>query len=126
MVGKSYKGDGGRGGTGEYLLYKALETGNLTADDVKIVYLTPTEAGPAFEGSQVDAWSIWGSFTAIAEVEYNAELVISAKDIDSANDTIYVVRNAFLEEHPDIVSGIFEGFREEIELFSKNTEETVE
>ncbi|MFJ7855957.1 aliphatic sulfonate ABC transporter substrate-binding protein [Peribacillus frigoritolerans] len=115
-----------RGGTGEYLLYKALEAGNLTADDVKIVYLPPTEAGPAFEGNQVDAWATWGSFTAIAEVEYNAELVISAKDIDSVNDTIYVVRNAFLEAHPDIVSEIFEGFREEIELYSKNTEETVQ
>ena len=33
-----------RGGTGEYLLYKALEKGGLDASEVEIVYLPPTEA----------------------------------------------------------------------------------
>ncbi|MED1471810.1 aliphatic sulfonate ABC transporter substrate-binding protein [Bacillus salipaludis] len=114
-----------RGGTGEYLLYKALDKAGLKASDVKIVYLPPTEAGPAFQSGKVDAWATWGSFTALAEEQYNANLVISAGDIDSENDTVYVVRNDFLKEHPKLVYEIFKGLNEEAELLAKDREKTV-
>lgn len=114
-----------RGGTGEYLLYKALDKGGLDDSEVEIVYLPPTEAGPAFESGEVDAWATWGSFTALAEEEYNAKLVITAGDIESENDTVYVVRNGFLEEHPELVYEIFKGLNEEAELLAKDVEQTV-
>ena len=115
-----------RGGTGEYLLYKALEKGGLDASEVEIVYLPPTEAGPAFESGQVDAWATWGSFTAVALVDFGAELVISAGDIDSDNDTVYIVRNGFLKEHPELVHEVFEGLNEESALLSDDVDHTVQ
>jgi len=115
-----------RGGTGEYLLYKALEKGGLEASEVEIVYLPPTEAGPAFESGQVDAWATWGSFTAVALVDFGAELVISAGDIESENDTVYIVRNGFLKEHPELVHEVFEGLNEESALLSGDVDHTVQ
>ena len=115
-----------RGGTGEYLLYKALEKGGLDASEVEIVYLPPTEAGPAFESGQVDAWATWGSFTAVALVDFGAELVISAGDIESENDTVYIVRNGFLKEHPELVHEVFEGLNEESALLSDDVDHTVQ
>ncbi|KOR87842.1 ABC transporter substrate-binding protein [Paenibacillus solani] len=115
-----------RGGTGEYLLYKALEKGGLDASEVDIVYLPPTEAGPAFESGQVDAWATWGSFTANAIIDFGAELVISANDVESGNDTVFIVRNGFLKEHPELVYEVFEGLNEESVLLSKDLDHTVQ
>ncbi|MGG3799954.1 ABC transporter substrate-binding protein [Metabacillus fastidiosus] len=115
-----------RGGTGEYLLYKALDKGGLKPNEVEIVYLPPTEAGPAFGNGEVDAWATWGTFTSLAEEQYGAKLVIPASEIGTQNDIIFVVRTEFLKEHPQLVREFYEGLREETELFAENLDQTVE
>ncbi|MDR7079305.1 sulfonate transport system substrate-binding protein [Neobacillus niacini] len=114
-----------RGGTGEYLLYKALDKGGIKPSEVEIVYLPPTEAGPAFGNGEVDAWATWGAFTSLAVEQHGAELVIPASDIGTQNDVVFVVRTEFLKVHPQLVREIYEGLREEAELSAENFEETV-
>lgn len=114
-----------RGGTGEYLLNKALDKAGLNPKDVEIVYLPPNEAGPAFGNGKVDAWATWGSFTSLAEEQYGAKLVISASAIDSQNDVVYIVRTQFLKDHPTLVREVFEGLHEEVNILAQNLDQTV-
>src|SRR5690606_9920533 len=50
------------GGTGEYLLRKALDAHGMTIDDVEPVYLAPADAATAFSSGQVDAWATWDQY----------------------------------------------------------------
>ena len=61
----------------------------------------------------------------MALVDFGAELVISAGDIESENDTVYIVRNGFLKEHPELVHEVFEGLNEESALLSGDADHTV-
>jgi sulfonate transport system substrate-binding protein len=104
-----------RGGTGEYLLLKALDKAGLTPGDVKRVYLAPTDAAPAFGSGKVDAWATWSSFTVLAEGKYGARLITDGGALDSKNDVVYVVRTAFLKAHPQIVAALFRALRDRSE-----------
>jgi sulfonate transport system substrate-binding protein len=97
-----------KAGTGEYLLLKALDEAGLTISDVTPVYLPPADAATAFQSGQVDAWATWGNFFASAATSDGATVVATGADVDSHNDTVYVVNRAFLEEHPEAVEAVFD------------------
>jgi len=109
-----------RGGTGEYLLARALEKEHVPLNQVERVYLGPADAGPAFAQGKVDAWAVWGSFLAMAETEYRGRIVATGGDIGSKNDIIYVVRTGFLEQHPDVVKSVYEVLKQQSESASNN------
>ncbi|MDX6741517.1 ABC transporter substrate-binding protein [Actinocorallia sp. A-T 12471] len=92
-----------QGGTGEYLLLKALEKNNVPIDKVKRVYLPPADSPAAFNSGQVDAWATWNSFTAPAIANADGKLLVDGDAIDSDNYTIYVVADAFYGKHPEVV-----------------------
>lgn len=48
-----------RGGWGEHLLLKVIEKEDIPREQVKRVYMTPTNALPALLQSHVDAWAMW-------------------------------------------------------------------
>jgi sulfonate transport system substrate-binding protein len=100
-----------RGGTGEYLLLKALDQAGLRPEDVKRVYLAPIDAGPAFGSGKVDAWATWSSFTVLAQGQYGAKLITDGGKLGSQNDVVYVVRDEFLKAHPAIVAAVFDALR---------------
>jgi sulfonate transport system substrate-binding protein len=101
-----------RGGTGEYLLLKALDKAGLSPDDVKRVYLPPADAGPAFASGQVDAWATWSAFTVLAQAKYKARLIVGGKALGSQNDIVFVVRTKFLRDYPTLVSAVFDALRD--------------
>lgn len=115
-----------RGGTGEYLLVKALEQENIPLEQVERVYLGPRDAAPAFAQGQVDAWAVWGIFLATAEVEHGGRIIATGKQIGSENDSIFAVRNEFLDRHPDVVKAVFEVLRTQSEWADKNRAAAVE
>ncbi len=55
-----------RSGLGEFLLIAALEKHGIDRSRVRMVYLNPSEAAPAFASGQVDAWSMWSPAVDIA------------------------------------------------------------
>ncbi|MBF2048730.1 MAG: aliphatic sulfonate ABC transporter substrate-binding protein [Elainella sp. C42_A2020_010] len=115
-----------RGGTGEYLLVKALEQENIPLDQVERVYLGPRDAAPAFAQGQVDAWAVWGIFLATAEVEHGGRIIATGEQIGSENDSIFVVRNEFLEQYPDVVKAVFDVLKTQSEWADKNRAAAVE
>jgi sulfonate transport system substrate-binding protein len=102
-----------KAGTGEYLLRKALALHHVDPSKVKLDYLLPPQAGPAFATGKLDAWSAWGNYTDTARAVSGGRFVATGRQIGSQNDIILVVRNEFLRDHPTIVRAIFDAARAE-------------
>jgi sulfonate transport system substrate-binding protein len=100
-----------RGGSGDYNLAKALETAGVASDQVKRAYLSPTDSAAAFSQDHVDAWSSWGMYFPIALALYDARVVSLARDFHSENAVVYVVRQAFAQEHPEVIGPVLEELR---------------
>jgi sulfonate transport system substrate-binding protein len=95
-----------RGGTGEYLLLKALRQAGIPANQVTRRYIPPADAAPAFAAGKVDAWAVWGTFFATAQTAYGGRVLTTGGRIGSRNDVVYVARTAFLKAHPDLVKAV--------------------
>ncbi|WP_074743209.1 hypothetical protein [Celeribacter indicus] len=77
----------------------SLEANGLTFADIEPVYLAPADAGAAFSSDNVDAWSIWDPFLAIAEVQHEPTVLVRAPEVITVN-TYFLGNSAFAAE-PD-------------------------
>ncbi|KYC38851.1 hypothetical protein WA1_33080 [Scytonema hofmannii PCC 7110] len=114
-----------RGGTGEYLLAKALEKEKIPLEQVQRVYLGPADAAPVFASGKADAWAVWGTFFATAVVQYEARVLATAGDIGSENDVIYIVHNDFLKKYPKVVKAVYDVVRRESQWSLTNAKEAM-
>ncbi|MEK8174430.1 NrtA/SsuA/CpmA family ABC transporter substrate-binding protein [Streptomyces sp. M19] len=97
-----------QGGTGEYLLLKALAKDGIPADKVKRVYLRPDQTAAVFNSGKVDAWAVWATY-AVAELGTGkAHFVTDARAIGSDNYSLTAVRTAFAEQHPKVVRALYQ------------------
>jgi sulfonate transport system substrate-binding protein len=101
----------GRGSGCHFILVAALKRAGLSFRDITPAYLTPSNAGPAFESREVDAWAIWDPFLAITERKVATRTLCDASGL-SSYDRYYAVNNAFVEAHPDIVGLVFDALVE--------------
>ncbi|MEE1794664.1 NrtA/SsuA/CpmA family ABC transporter substrate-binding protein [Streptomyces sp. BE308] len=97
-----------QGGTGEYLLLKALAKANIPADKVQRVYLRPDQTAAVFNAGKVDAWAVWATY-AVAEIgSGKAHFVADGTAIGSDNYSLNAVRTAFAEQHPKVVQALYQ------------------
>ncbi|WP_084656180.1 aliphatic sulfonate ABC transporter substrate-binding protein [Pandoraea norimbergensis] len=102
-----------KGGTGEYLLVRALVKHGIAPETVKRRYLSPSDTGSAFVGGGVDAWATWDPFLSIAQNNYNARVLADGAAIGSDNAVGYFVRQDYLKAHPDVVKTVLRVLRAE-------------
>ncbi|WP_079042373.1 ABC transporter substrate-binding protein [Streptomyces aureus] len=96
-----------KGGTGEYLLLKALAKAGVPADKVERVYLRPDQTAAVFNAGQVDAWAVWSTY-AVAEIgAEKAHFVADGAAIGSDNYSLNAVRSGFAKEHPEVVKALY-------------------
>ncbi|WNI21153.1 NrtA/SsuA/CpmA family ABC transporter substrate-binding protein [Streptomyces sp. ITFR-16] len=96
-----------QGGTGEYLLLKALAKAGIPADRVTRVYLRPDQTAAVFNAGKVDAWAVWATY-AVAEIgSGKAHFVADGAAIGSDNYSLNAVRTAFAEQHPKVVQALY-------------------
>jgi sulfonate transport system substrate-binding protein len=96
-----------KGGTGEYLLRKALAAANIPASKVTFVYLPPPETAPVLNSGKVDAWATWDQYS-VAEVGLdNARFVATGAQIGSQNYSVWAVRTGFAQKYPKIVAAFY-------------------
>ncbi|MGW9115998.1 ABC transporter substrate-binding protein [Streptomyces sp. NPDC055663] len=96
-----------QGGTGEYLLLKALDKAGIPADKVERVYLRPDQTAAVFNAGKVDAWAVWATY-AVAEIgSGKAHFVADGAAIGSDNYSLNAVRTGFAEQHPEIVKALY-------------------
>ncbi|MFE6934686.1 NrtA/SsuA/CpmA family ABC transporter substrate-binding protein [Streptomyces sp. NPDC057699] len=96
-----------QGGTGEYLLLKALAKAKIPADKVQRVYLRPDQTAAVFNAGKVDAWAVWATY-AVAEIgSGKAHFVADGAAIGSDNYSLNAVRTGFAEKHPEVVKALY-------------------
>ncbi|WP_405870719.1 ABC transporter substrate-binding protein [Streptomyces zaomyceticus] len=96
-----------KGGTGEYLLLKALAKAGIPAGKVERVYLRPDQTAAVFNAGQVDAWAVWSTY-AVAEIgSGKAHFVADGTAIGSDNYSLNAVRSGFVKEHPEVVEALY-------------------
>src|SRR5476649_2746427 len=71
-----------RGSISQYLLIRALADAGVNEADVKIGFVLPTDALPAFNAGKIDAWATFGVYQAFAE-ENGARVLLSGEGINT-------------------------------------------
>jgi sulfonate transport system substrate-binding protein len=92
-----------RGGTGEYILVRALEQARMPLDSVRRIYLTPPDAQAAFVSGAVDGWAIWDPFLSIVLASGDAKVLADGAQCGSENAVAYLASRSFLAEHRTVV-----------------------
>ncbi|MFH9364296.1 NrtA/SsuA/CpmA family ABC transporter substrate-binding protein [Streptomyces sp. or20] len=101
-----------QGGTGEYLLLKALAKAKIPAEKVERVYLRPDQTAAVLNAGQVDAWAVWATY-AVAEIGGGkAQFVADGAAIGSDNYSLNAVRTGFAEQHPEVVRALYDYLHE--------------
>lgn len=85
----------------QYLTVKALETVDLTLDDITPVHLDPSDASIAFEKGDVDAWVVWDPYMTVAENSGNT-ILQTAEDIVVFR-SFYLSSTEMTENYPEAV-----------------------
>jgi sulfonate transport system substrate-binding protein len=96
-----------KGSNVHYLLVKALEKAGLKYSDVTVNYLTPADARAAFERGSIDAWVIWDPFTAAAEKQANARVLVNATGVAN-NHQFFLAEREFATKRPDLTKLLFD------------------
>jgi sulfonate transport system substrate-binding protein len=97
-----------RGGTGEYLLMRALDTNGVPAAEVKRVYLSPGDSGAAFAQGHVDAWATWDPFVTIGLENYGARLLADGAAIGSDNAVTLLCSRDFAARRRLLLQAVFD------------------
>jgi sulfonate transport system substrate-binding protein len=89
----------------------ALEKAGLSYSDITPVYLAPADAVAAFAGGNLDAWTIWDPYLALAE-KGKVRVIASAKDVHESN-AFFLANRDFTGKHPDLVALLNQTFAQE-------------
>lgn len=95
-----------RGGTGEYILVRALTLAGIPLDKVKRVYLGPVDANAAFSSGAVDGWAIWDPFLSIALESGKARVLADGAQSGSENAVAYFVSQAYLAANRPVIDTV--------------------
>jgi len=70
-----------RGSISHYMTLEALASVGLHASDVSFRFLAPVDAKAALSGGAIDAWATWEPYTALAEVNDKARIVVNGRGL---------------------------------------------
>ncbi|MFD0896451.1 aliphatic sulfonate ABC transporter substrate-binding protein [Loigolactobacillus binensis] len=87
-----------KGTSAQFLILQALKKAGLTTDDVTLVNMDQSAASVAFAKGKVDAWVTWDPFTATAEVEQNAKLLVDGTGLSKNRDFV-VSTSSYAKAH---------------------------
>jgi sulfonate transport system substrate-binding protein len=100
---KGHKVAVAKGTSSNNLLVAALEANGLAWTDITPVYLSPADAAAAFASDNVDAWTIWDPFLAIAETKYTPTVLVRSPDVLNVN-TYFLANSAFAADNADVIT----------------------
>ena len=101
-----------RGGTGEYLLVRAMARAGMAPDSVKRIYLGPADARAAFAAGAVEGWAIWDPFLSMA-VQAGAKVLADGAQCGSENAVAYFVSPGVLAANRPAVETVLRVLRQE-------------
>lgn len=111
-----------KGSNSHYLLVSALESANLKPNDVEIVFLKPADARAAFEQGNIDAWSIWDPYLAVAEEKAGGRILVDATGL-APNRGYYLAAQTFVDKSPDALKVLLDEVTKESDWAKNNPTE---
>lgn len=97
-----------KGSSSHNLTIQALKKNGLSFEDIEPVYLAPADAVAAFTTGQVDAWSIWDPYLALAETKHGGRAIATTDEPELASNSFYLANRDFAENHPDVLQATLE------------------
>ena len=94
-----------KGSSAHNVLVRVLQRAGIAYRDIVPVYLQPPDAMAAFLQGDIDAWSIWDPFYAIAERDPATRVLTSAEGVAPSN-SFFLARRTFATEHGALVAGV--------------------
>ncbi|MGY3205730.1 NrtA/SsuA/CpmA family ABC transporter substrate-binding protein [Streptomyces sp. TE5632] len=95
------------GGTGEYLLLKALAEHDIPEEKVERVYLRPDQTASVYKTGQVDAWAVWAAYSVAELGSGDSRFLADGAAVGSDNYNFYAVRTGFAEKHPEVLKALY-------------------
>jgi sulfonate transport system substrate-binding protein len=77
-----------RGSIAHYLVVAALQQAGIGVDEVKLAFLSPTDASAAFSAGSIDAWGTWGVYKARAIGTLGAQVVTDGAGLNSGQSVL--------------------------------------
>lgn len=111
-----------KGSNTQYLLVSALQSVGLKFEDVEVKFLKPADARAAFERKDIDAWSIWDPYLAVAEEQANARVLTDATGL-APNLGYYLASQSFVEKSPEALKIVLDEVKKESEWAQGNPAE---
>ncbi|MFD1318293.1 aliphatic sulfonate ABC transporter substrate-binding protein [Loigolactobacillus zhaoyuanensis] len=90
-----------KGTSAQFLIIQALKKAGLTTDDVTLVNMDQSASSVAFAKGKVDAWVTWDPYTATAEVEQNAKLLVDGTGL-SKNRDFLIATSSYAKAHTTV------------------------
>jgi sulfonate transport system substrate-binding protein len=96
-----------RGSSAHNFTVKALRKAGLGITDIEAADLSPSDAAAAFASKQIDAWSIWDPYFAVAEKDPGTRVLTTAEGI--VDSWSYFLSNGdFTAAHGDVLGDILD------------------
>uniref|UniRef100_A0A832H6P7 Putative aliphatic sulfonates-binding protein n=1 Tax=Oscillatoriales cyanobacterium SpSt-402 TaxID=2282168 RepID=A0A832H6P7_9CYAN len=111
-----------KGSNTQYLLVSALQSVGLKFEDVEVKFLKPADARAAFERKDIDAWSIWDPYLAVAEEQANARILTDATGL-APNLGYYLAAQSFVDKSPEALKIVLDEVKKESEWAQSNPAE---
>jgi sulfonate transport system substrate-binding protein len=113
-----------RGSSAHNFTVKALRTAGLSVNDITASDLSPPDAAAAFSSGQIDAWSIWDPYLAVAEKRPETRVLATGRGI--VDSWSYFLSNGdFAAAHGDILSDVLDELARVGRAAQDNLDETV-
>jgi sulfonate transport system substrate-binding protein len=96
-----------RGSSAHNFTVKALRKAGVDITDIEAADLSPSDAAAAFASNQIDAWSIWDPYLAVAEKDPQTRVLTTAEGI--VDSWSYFLSNGdFAAAHGDVLADVLD------------------
>jgi len=113
----------GKGSSAQNVTLKALALAGLGIKDIEPSYLSPADATAAFNGGNVDAWTVWDPYYAIAETRYEARVIADTSDARLRSSSYYIAHKDFAHKHPQVLAAVLDEIRKVTVKAGQNRDE---
>ncbi len=105
-----------KGSSAHYLLLQTLAAANISPQEVETISLPPADARAAFEQGEVDAWSIWDPFLAVAQ----ANSKIRSLAVGRERRNFFLASQQFAKEQSATLQTILDEMKQNAQWIKQN------
>ncbi len=95
-----------KGSSAHYLIIQVLKSVGLQFSDIQPVYLSPSDARPAFDQVKIDAWVIWDPFLEVAKKSPGVRVLTTGAGGLGENRSFHLASQAFANANSDLIKVI--------------------